>query len=74
VAGLITSFAAQGTPIRAVMLPRLGPNVWHHTPASAMALLEELEETARLMLLQPDSPPLLAAELADLRQTFGAVW
>jgi ribulose-5-phosphate 4-epimerase/fuculose-1-phosphate aldolase len=74
VAGLIRSYAAQGTPIRAVMLPRLGPNVWHHTPASAMALLEELEETARLMLLQPDTPPLRASELDDLRQAFDAVW
>jgi hypothetical protein len=39
-----------------------------------MALLEELEETARLMLLQPDTPPLYASELDDLRQTFGAKW
>jgi ribulose-5-phosphate 4-epimerase/fuculose-1-phosphate aldolase len=74
VAGLIRNYAAQGTPIRAVMLPRLGPNVWHHTPASAMALLEELEETARLMLLQPDTLPLNATELDDLRLTFGAKW
>jgi ribulose-5-phosphate 4-epimerase/fuculose-1-phosphate aldolase len=74
VAGLIRSYAAQGTPIRAVMLPRLGPNVWHRTPASTMAILEELEETARLMLLQPDTPPLYASELDDLRQTFGAKW
>ena len=74
VAGLIRSYAAQGTPIRAVMLPRLGPNVWHHTPASTMAILEELEETARLMLLQPDTPPLYASDLDDLRQTFGAKW
>ena len=74
VAGLIRSYAAQGTPIRAVMLPRLGPNVWHHTPASTLALLEELEETARLMLLQPDTSPLYASELDDLRQTFGAKW
>jgi hypothetical protein len=37
-----------GQPIRAVMLARLGPNVWHDTPAAAMATLEELEETARL--------------------------
>jgi hypothetical protein len=74
VADLIRSYAAQGTPIRAVMLPRLGPNVWHHTPASTLALLEELEETARLMLLQPDTPPLYASELDDLRQTFGAKW
>ncbi len=74
VADLIRSYAAQGTPVRAVMLPRLGPNVWHHTPASTMALLEELEETAQLMLLQPDTPPLCASELDDLRQTFGAKW
>ncbi|WP_297727863.1 aldolase [Limnohabitans sp. Rim8] len=74
VADLIRSYAAQGTPVRAVMLPRLGPNVWHHTPGSTMALLEELEETARLMLLQPDTPPLCASELDDLRQTFGAKW
>ena len=63
-----------GTPIRAVMLPRLGPNVWHDTPAAAMATLEELEETARLMLLQPHTPPLLASDLDELRQTFGARW
>ena len=74
VADLIRSYAAQGTPVRAVMLPRLGPNVWHHTPGSTMALLEELEETAQLMLLQPDTPPLCASELDDLRQTFGAKW
>ena len=74
VADLIRTYAAQGTPIRAVMLPRLGPNVWHHTPASTLALLEELEETARLMLMQPDTPPLYASELDDLRQTFGAKW
>jgi len=74
VAALIHHHAAQGAPIRAVMLPRLGPNVWHDTPAAAMATLEELEETARLMLLQPNTPPLDAADLADLRQTFGARW
>ena len=74
VADLIRSHAAQGTPIRAVMLPRLGPNVWHDSPAAAMATLEELEETARLMLLQPATPPLRATDLDELRQTFGARW
>jgi ribulose-5-phosphate 4-epimerase/fuculose-1-phosphate aldolase len=74
VAGLIRQHAAQGTPIRAVMLSRLGPNVWHDTPAAAMATLEELEETARLMLLQPNTPPLQAPALEELRQTFGARW
>jgi 3-dehydro-4-phosphotetronate decarboxylase len=74
VASLITRYAERGTPIRAVMLPRLGPNVWHATPAAAMATLEELEETARLMLLSPHTIPLSASALDDLRQTFGASW
>ena len=56
------------------MLPRLGPNVWHDTPQAAMATLEELEETARLMLLQPQTLPLRASDLDELRQTFGARW
>jgi hypothetical protein len=47
---------ALATPIRAVMLDRLGPNVWHDTPAAAMATLEELEETARLWLLATPRP------------------
>ncbi len=74
VAALIRQFAAQNAPIRAVMLTRLGPNVWHDTPAAAMATLEELEETARLMLLQPNTPPLHANDLDELRQHFGARW
>ena len=74
VAALIHQYAAQGTPIRAVMLPRLGPNVWHDSPASAMALLEELEETARLMLLAPDTQALSVAQIDELRQSFGARW
>jgi ribulose-5-phosphate 4-epimerase/fuculose-1-phosphate aldolase len=74
VATLIRQYAAQATPIRAVMLSRLGPNVWHDTPAAAMATLEELEETARLMLLSPHTTPLNASVLDDLRQTFGARW
>ena len=74
VAALIHQYAAQGTPIRAVMLPRLGPNVWHDSPASAMALLEELEETARLMLLAPDTQALSVAQIDELRQSVGARW
>jgi len=73
VAALIARYAA--TPIRAVMLARLGPNVWHDTPAQAMAVLEELEETARLwMLCDPRPQPLSDAELEQLRQAFGAHW
>ncbi len=67
--------AARGTPIRAVMLERLGPNVWHRTPAEASAVLEELEETARLWLLcQPRPAPLEATQIEALRQQFGAFW
>jgi ribulose-5-phosphate 4-epimerase/fuculose-1-phosphate aldolase len=51
----------------------LGPNVWHDTPAAAMAMLEELEETARLWLLVRPTP-LDEAQIADLRSAFGASW
>lgn len=75
VAAAITEAHTRGAPIRAVMLDRLGPNVWHDSPASAMAVLEELEETARLWLLTGRSAaPLTEAQIEDLRQTFGARW
>ena len=74
VAALIRQYAVRGTPIRAVVLPRLGPNVWHDSPATAMATLEELEETARLMLLAPNTPALPDTAIDELRSTFGARW
>ena len=75
VARTITRYGEQGTPIRAVMLARLGPNVWHDSPAAAMATLEELEETARLACLAPtDTRALSASQIQALRQTFGARW
>jgi len=75
VARSITRFGEQGTPIRAVMLARLGPNVWHDSPAAAMATLEELEETARLACMPTtDTHALNAAQIQALRQTFGARW
>jgi ribulose-5-phosphate 4-epimerase/fuculose-1-phosphate aldolase len=62
-------------PLRAVMLERLGPTVWHDSLASAMALLEELEETARLWLLTEHRPaPLTDAQIDDLRTRFNAAW
>ena len=73
VASTIQRYAEQDLPLHAVMLSRLGPNVWHDTPAQAMATLEELEETARLQLLCP-APSLTAAQIDELRQTFGAHW
>src|ERR1700760_4886500 len=75
VAQTIERMGAQGTPIRAVMLDRLGPNVWHGTPAAAMAALEELEETARLWLLAERKPePLTPEQIDQLRRQFGASW
>ena len=73
VAERIAQFASRGTPLRAVMLDRLGPNVWHDSPAQAMAVLEELEETARLWLLTK-ALPLSAAQIEALRVSFGAAW
>jgi ribulose-5-phosphate 4-epimerase/fuculose-1-phosphate aldolase len=69
----IRRYAEHGLPLHAVMLSRLGPNVWHDSPAQAMATLEELEETARLSLLTPTSP-LEENSIEELRQTFGAHW
>ena len=76
VAQAIAQFAQNGTPIRCAMLSKLGPNVWHQNLASAMATLEELEETAKLMHLNLAQPPqALSAEcIEELRQTFGATW
>lgn len=75
VADAITQYGQASTPIRAVMLSRLGPNVWHDSPAQAMAVLEELEETAKLMHLTKHAiEPLSAAQLQELRDTFGTRW
>jgi 3-dehydro-4-phosphotetronate decarboxylase len=73
VAQRIGAMRAAGTPIRAVMLERLGPSVWHRSPAEASAVLEELEETARLWLMTRPAP-LDAAQIAELREHFGAAW
>jgi 3-dehydro-4-phosphotetronate decarboxylase len=75
VAERIARFGARGTPIRAVMLDRLGPTVWHASPAEAMAVLEELEETAKLWLLcDPRPAPLAEDQIEALRSAFGARW
>lgn len=75
VAQTIVRYGEQGKPIRAVMLSRLGPNVWQDSPMAAMATLEELEETARLAVLKPQGiEPLTEAQIEELRQSFGARW
>jgi ribulose-5-phosphate 4-epimerase/fuculose-1-phosphate aldolase len=62
-------------PIRAVMLERLGPVVWHASLAQASAVLEELEETAKLWLATNcRATPLSDEAIQDLRDAFGARW
>jgi ribulose-5-phosphate 4-epimerase/fuculose-1-phosphate aldolase len=74
-AEVVRRMRAKGTPIRAVMLERLGPNVWHESLAAAMAVLEELEETATLWLnCSPRPGPLSEAQIDELRREFGARW
>ena len=73
VARRIAAMRDAGTPIRAVMLERLGPNVWHRSPDEACTVLEELEETARLWLLSRPAP-LEPAQIDELRAHFGARW
>jgi ribulose-5-phosphate 4-epimerase/fuculose-1-phosphate aldolase len=75
VADVIGRYGDAGTPIRAVMLARLGPNVWHDSPAAAMATLEELEETARLVVVNGAAvAPLGEAQIDELRTAFKARW
>ncbi|MFY8103484.1 MAG: aldolase [Ramlibacter sp.] len=65
----------QQAPLRGVLHERLGPTVWAADPASAMALLEELEETARLWLMtEPRPAPLSPEQLAELASAFGTHW
>ncbi|MBA6440470.1 class II aldolase/adducin family protein [Streptomyces sp. GMR22] len=71
----IADHLASHTPIRAVLLDRLGPVVWGPDAAAALAVLEELEETARLWLLTDRRPePLTTDAIDELRTTFGATW
>ena len=85
IAERIVAMREAGTPIRAVLLDRLGPNVWHRTPAEASAVLEELEETAKLWLLTRPAVPgergvaarlmsLTDARIDELRTHFDARW
>jgi ribulose-5-phosphate 4-epimerase/fuculose-1-phosphate aldolase len=75
VAQAVKRMRAKGCSIRAVMLDRLGPTVWHESPSAAMAVLEELEETARLWLICAPKPELLTdAQIDELRKQFGAFW
>ncbi|MDB5778913.1 MAG: aldolase [Polaromonas sp.] len=75
VADAVNAARRAESPIRAVMLDRLGPTVWHTSPAAAMAVLEELEETAKLWLMTGrTAKPLDPAQIKELREVFGARW
>ncbi|ANN65863.1 aldolase [Bordetella bronchialis] len=75
VAAWIARHAADGRALHAVMCERLGPQVWHETPAAAMAVLEELEETAALWLLGDcRALPLDEIHIDELRRHFKALW
>ncbi len=72
---LILDAAERELPLRAVMCERLGPQVWNDTPSSAMATLEELEETAKLWLRgNQTAVPLSDAQIEELRQQFKVKW
>lgn len=71
VAAMIETALRTDKPLRAVMIERLGPNVWHRSLSAAMAALEELEETAKLWLLSGRAvDPLSDDAIAELKQHF----
>ena len=75
VTALITRYGARETPLRAVMLCRLGPLAWHDTPAQALAVLEELEAAAHIwQMTGGNAEPLDAEALGELRAAFGVRW
>jgi 3-dehydro-4-phosphotetronate decarboxylase len=79
VASLIAEYAAKGVLLRGVMIERLGPNVWAGDPATAMGILEELEETAKVALLAAqnsirDLTPLDVSAIDELRKAFHIDW
>ncbi|MDT2008150.1 aldolase [Rhodococcus opacus] len=69
----IESAQAHGRAVRAVMLERLGPNVWESSLGRAMAVLEELEETAYLWN-RTAAAPLPAEAIAALEERFTIRW
>jgi ribulose-5-phosphate 4-epimerase/fuculose-1-phosphate aldolase len=73
VADLVLAHAVR---VRAVLLERLGPLVWHDTVSAACFTLEELEETAKLWLTLRATPPapLDEAQIDDIRRAFGVTY
>jgi 3-dehydro-4-phosphotetronate decarboxylase len=74
VADDVAKLARTNIDLKAVMLERLGPVVWGTSLESACFALEELEETAKLFMLHPESTPLSDAAISELNQRFGCRW
>jgi 3-dehydro-4-phosphotetronate decarboxylase len=74
-AALVREYGKRGITLRALMLARLGPVAFHQSPAQTMAVLEELEETAKLWHLSVLPPVLLTEnQIEELRRAFTAKW
>jgi 3-dehydro-4-phosphotetronate decarboxylase len=73
IAEKIAAFDRDNKDMRAVLLERLGPVVWHQSLEQASATLEELEETAELWL-RTKALPLSQEQLNQLCQQFKVRW
>jgi 3-dehydro-4-phosphotetronate decarboxylase len=74
VADQVFELARANQNLRAVMLERLGPVVWEQSLEKACYALEELEETAKLIMLCPEAPILSPESIAGLNQKFNSQW
>jgi hypothetical protein len=70
VAEAIRQAAARGAPIRVVMLSRLGPNVWHETPAAGRWRCSRNARRRRRLWLgcEPPTGAAVAAQIDELRR------
>ncbi len=74
VADQVAEQARKNQYLRAVMLERLGPVVWEQSLEKACFALEELEETAKLMMLCPEAKTLSVESIEVLNQQFKCKW
>ncbi len=74
VADQVAEKASKNKFLRAVMLERLGPVVWEQSLEKACYVLEELEETAKLMMLCPEAKALSIESIEALNQRFNCNW
>jgi 3-dehydro-4-phosphotetronate decarboxylase len=74
VADQVSEQARGNQHLKAVMLERLGPVVWEQSLEKACFALEELEETAKLMMLSPNTAALSPQRIEALNQQFNCNW